>query len=153
MKWIAGSSIHGCWLGTYELEKQQALERFVRRGMTVYDIGANGGFYTLFFSRLVGDMGRVFAFEPCPYAARFLIDYVQMNGLSNVRVIEAAVSEKAELMGMSFDRGMSQNQLCSNSALMVPTISLAGCGKRVLEVPSDIAIALCDASTHAKVTE
>jgi hypothetical protein len=30
---------------------------------------------------------------------------------------------------------------------------LAGCGKRVLEVPSDIAIALCDASTHAKVTE
>jgi hypothetical protein len=30
---------------------------------------------------------------------------------------------------------------------------LAGCGKMVLEVPSDIAIALCDASTHAKVTE
>jgi hypothetical protein len=30
---------------------------------------------------------------------------------------------------------------------------LAGCGKRVLEVLSDIAIALCDASIHAKVTE
>src|SRR4051794_37935389 len=87
MKWIAGSSIHGCWLGTYELEKQQVLERFVRPGMTVYDIGANAGFYTLFFSSLVGDTGRVFAFEPCPYAARFLIDHVQMNGLSNVRVI------------------------------------------------------------------
>ncbi len=30
---------------------------------------------------------------------------------------------------------------------------LAGCGKRFLEAPSDIAIARCDASTHAIITE
>jgi hypothetical protein len=53
-KWIVGSSNHGCWLGTYELEKQAVLERFVKPGMTVYDIGAQAGFYSLFFSRLVG---------------------------------------------------------------------------------------------------
>jgi hypothetical protein len=29
MKWIAGSAIHGCWLGTDELDKQMAF-RFVR---------------------------------------------------------------------------------------------------------------------------
>jgi hypothetical protein len=58
LKWIVGSSNHGCWLGTYELEKQVALERFVKPGMTVYDIGAQAGFYTLFFSRLVGGGGR-----------------------------------------------------------------------------------------------
>jgi hypothetical protein len=34
MKWIVGSSNHG-WLGTYELNKQQVLERFVRTGMVV----------------------------------------------------------------------------------------------------------------------
>src|SRR5688572_27975846 len=62
MKWIVGSSIHGCWLGTYELEKQPVIERFVRPGMTVFDIGANAGFYTLAFSRLVGEEGRVWAF-------------------------------------------------------------------------------------------
>jgi hypothetical protein len=52
MKWLVGSSDHGCWLGTYELDKQQALTQFVRTGMTVYDVGAQAGFYTLFFSRL-----------------------------------------------------------------------------------------------------
>jgi FkbM family methyltransferase len=109
----------------------------VRPGLTVYDIGANAGFYTLFFSSLVGDSGGVFAFEPCPYVARFLVDHVQMNRLSNVRIIQAAVSQKAELMGMSFDRGMSQNQLCSNSTLMVPTISLDTVG---LPAPSLIKI-------------
>lgn len=46
MKWIVGSSNHGCWLGTYELEKQLALQRAVRQGMVVYDIGAQAGFYT-----------------------------------------------------------------------------------------------------------
>jgi FkbM family methyltransferase len=126
MKWIAGSSLHGCWLGTYELKKQQVLERFVRPGMTVYDVGANAGFYTLFLSRLVGDTGRVFAFEPCPYVARFLIDHVRMNRVSNVRVIQAAMARQTGLVGMSTDKGFSENQISDdrNSALMVPSLSL-----------------------------
>src|SRR5580698_11236472 len=63
-KWVAGSSVHSCWLGTYELRKQYQLERRIRPGMTVYDIGANAGFYTLLFSRLVGATRTVYAFEP-----------------------------------------------------------------------------------------
>jgi predicted methyltransferase len=35
------------------------LERFVKAGMTVYDVGAQAGFYTLFFSRLVGGGGSM----------------------------------------------------------------------------------------------
>jgi hypothetical protein len=57
MRWISGSATHGCWLGTYELPKQALVERLVRPGMTVYDIGAQAGFYTLVFSRLVGSAG------------------------------------------------------------------------------------------------
>jgi FkbM family methyltransferase len=130
MKWIAGSSVHGCWLGTYELEKQKSLERFIRPGMTIYDIGAQAGFYTLFFSRLAGDRGKVYAFEPCSYEARFLIDHVRLNHLDNVRVVQAAVSEKRELLPMSSDRGMCENRLGDDpdTTLMVPTISLDDSG-------------------------
>jgi FkbM family methyltransferase len=130
MKWIAGSSVHGCWLGTYELEKQKSLERFIRPGMTIYDIGAQAGFYTLFFSRLAGDRGKVFAFEPCAYEARFLIDHVRLNHLENVRVVQAAVCEKRGLLPMSSDRGMCENRLGDDpdATLMVPTISLDSSG-------------------------
>lgn len=130
MKWISGSAIHGCWLGTYELDKQRALERFVRPGMTVYDIGAQAGFYTLFFSRLVGDAGRVYAFEPCPYEARFLVDHTRINRLENVQIIQAAVSERAGFVGMTFDRGMTQNEICnsSDSNLIVPSLTLDDSG-------------------------
>jgi FkbM family methyltransferase len=130
MKWIAGSSVHGCWLGTYEFEKQKSLERFIRPGMTIYDIGAQAGFYTLFFSRLTGDRGKVFAFEPCAYEARFLIDHVRLNHLDNVRVVQAAVWEKRELLPMSSDRGMCENRVGDDpgATLMVPTISLDSSG-------------------------
>ena len=34
--------------------------------MTVYDVGANLGFYCVILARLVGGVGRVIAFEPLP---------------------------------------------------------------------------------------
>jgi hypothetical protein len=37
MKWIVGSSNHGCWLGSYELEKQRILKKYLKEGMVVYD--------------------------------------------------------------------------------------------------------------------
>ncbi len=53
-RWIAGSSNHGCWLGSYEAAKQRKIIEFVRPGMVCWDVGANVGFYTLLFAELVG---------------------------------------------------------------------------------------------------
>ncbi len=49
-KWIVGSNTHGCWLGHYERQKQELIGRLVKPGMTVFDVGANAGFYTLALS-------------------------------------------------------------------------------------------------------
>ena len=46
-KWIVGSGDHSCWIGSYELEKQRAFAQVVHPGETVFDLGANVGFYTL----------------------------------------------------------------------------------------------------------
>lgn len=126
MNWIVGSGNHGCWLGTYEMAKQSALERFVRPGMTIYDIGAQAGFYSLFFSQLVGSTGRVYAFEPCAYEARYLLDHIRLNNVANVRVIQAAVSERSGLAALTFDRGQTQNAISdrSDAVLQVPAYSL-----------------------------
>src|SRR5689334_1113570 len=64
MRWTAGAHTHGCWLGSYELSKQQLFARTLKPGGVLYDIGANAGFYTLLGSRLLGPEGRVYAFEP-----------------------------------------------------------------------------------------
>jgi FkbM family methyltransferase len=90
-RWVVGAGTHGCWLGTYEHDKQEVVTRYVQNGMTVWDIGANAGFYSLAFSRLVGVNGRVFAFEPLATNNHFLLKHLSINSISNVQVVQAAV--------------------------------------------------------------
>lgn len=50
----------GCW-GKEELS---TFKRCIRRGDTVFDIGSNIGHHSVFFSKTVGNKGRVYCFEP-----------------------------------------------------------------------------------------
>jgi hypothetical protein len=111
MKWIVGAATHGCWLGTYELDKQKSIQKFVRPGMIAYDVGAQAGFYTLILSRLVGDQGRVFAFEPNARELTYLIRHVSLNRLRNVEIVQAAVGEKTGTVPFTIDRGVTQNAI------------------------------------------
>jgi protein-L-isoaspartate O-methyltransferase len=94
-RWIVGSSTHGCWLGSYEREQQRVLERRLASGDVVFDIGSHVGFYTLLASVLVGERGRVVAFEPIPESLRYLDTHLRINAIGNVEVIAAAVSDRA----------------------------------------------------------
>ena len=60
--------------------------------MTVLDVGANLGYYTLLFSTLVGSRGRVVAFEPCPQNFSLLSRSLKANGMANVTVLQKAVA-------------------------------------------------------------
>ena len=124
MKWTVGANTHGCWLGTYELGKQRALMRFVREGMTIYDVGAQAGFYTLFFSKLVGPDGHVYAFEPCPIGGRDLVRHIEVNAITNVTILQVAVSDAAAMTPFSIDRNTCMNGLVAESRLLVPTARL-----------------------------
>lgn len=98
-KWVVGSSIHGCWLGTAEFEMKELFREFVKPGGVVFDIGANVGYYTLLSSKLAGPRGRVVCFEPLPRNIQMLHRHVNLNRESgarctaNVTVIEAAVGD------------------------------------------------------------
>ena len=93
MRWIAGSSNHGCWLGSYELPKQQKIAEFVKPGWTCWDVGANVGFYTLLLSRLVGPQGKVVAFEPVSRNYELLARHVEINRCANVQLVRAALGD------------------------------------------------------------
>jgi FkbM family methyltransferase len=92
-RWIAGSSNHGCWLGSYEAVKQRTVIELVRPGMVCWDVGANVGFYTLLFAELVGPQGRVFAFEPLARNVELLRRHVEMNGYARVRILACALGD------------------------------------------------------------
>lgn len=127
MKWVSGSATHGSWLGTYEHDKQQLIQSMVKPGMTVYDIGANAGFYTLAFSRLVGPQGRVIAFEPLAENVASLRRHILLNGLSNVTVIQAAVSGEVGMASFQLGPNNAMGHLSGDAgAYMLPTVTLDG---------------------------
>lgn len=66
----------------------------VKPGMTVLEIGANVGFYTLLFSGLAGEKGKVLAFEPDPENFRLLSKSAAGHGAANITCLQAAVAEK-----------------------------------------------------------
>jgi len=77
--------------GDVEPEVQAVLRKYLRPGMTVYDIGANIGFFSLLAARLVGTAGGVTAFEADPEMAARLRENVVRNQGAPIFVEEKAV--------------------------------------------------------------
>jgi FkbM family methyltransferase len=90
-------NVHGSALafaiGNAEPPLQAALRGAVHRGATVWDIGANIGFYTLLACRLVGPTGSIQAFEPVPDNAAAIRHNLAINGLTQVTVSEMAIAD------------------------------------------------------------
>ncbi len=123
--WVAGAGIHGCWLGTYESDKQELVARLVTPGMTVWDVGANAGFYTLAFSRLTGALGRVYAFEPLPENAYNLLTHLRLNDIRNVTLVEAAVGAAEGTVGFAVAASNSMGRVSAGTSdLVVPCLTL-----------------------------
>jgi FkbM family methyltransferase len=126
-KWIAGSHSHGCWLGSYEYDKQQLFRRYVRPGDVVYDLGANVGFYSLLASVLTGPDGRVFSFEPAPSNLAYLRRHLELNGISNCVVFDCAVSSAAGSASFSVGASRAESHLTVTpgaSSHIVKTVAL-----------------------------
>jgi FkbM family methyltransferase len=64
-------------------------------GQCFWDLGAHFGLYTVGLARLVGPTGQVASFEPDPRSHARCARHVAMNGLDNVRLFRAAVSNRA----------------------------------------------------------
>lgn len=68
------------------------MQQNIKKGDVVLDIGANIGFYTKILSDLVGENGKVYAFEPDKTNYKYLIQ--NAGHLKNVAFYNKAVSEK-----------------------------------------------------------
>lgn len=75
-----GIAPHLLWEGRWEPWIDHHVLYAVQPGMTVCDVGAAFGYYTLLMAEKVGARGRVHAFEPNPSLAALLEQSVAVNG-------------------------------------------------------------------------
>ena len=85
-------------------EAEQVMELAgVKRGMSVADVGAGEGYYTVRLARVVGPKGRVLAEDIIPEVRDELSDRVQRERLDNVAV-KLGTADNPMLPSASFDR-------------------------------------------------
>lgn len=95
-------------------EPRQTLYDLVSADSTVLDIGANIGETTLAFSKLTGEKGKVYAFEPDPDTYEKLERHVALNHCSNVQLINAGLgSSEAEVILESNENNSGGNRISS----------------------------------------
>lgn len=88
----------------YERAVSEIINKYVKPGMTVLDIGAHIGIHTCRLAKLVGDNGKVIAFEPDTIVLEKLKYNLELNGFRNVEIKNVALSTTCSLDKYEIDK-------------------------------------------------
>lgn len=84
----------GLSVRAYEPLETEFVKKEIKKGNVVLDLGAHIGYYTLIFAKLVGENGKVIAFEPDPDNFALLEKNVKVNDYQNVTLVQKVISNK-----------------------------------------------------------
>jgi len=70
--------------GVHEEFQTHLFSKALTKNDIVVDIGAHIGYYSLMSARIVGNGGKVYAFEPDPENLRLLLKNIRLNGFSHI---------------------------------------------------------------------
>ena len=112
-----GVSINLMTQAAYEPGLTDYLKQALRPGMVFVDGGANVGYFTLLAAKLVGESGRVYAFEPEPRNFGLLERSVERNDAGNVVLTQAALADRAGVESLFLDRSNFVNHSVSSFAV------------------------------------
>jgi FkbM family methyltransferase len=94
----------------YEPQTRRLIVSVLRSGMTMVDLGAHLGFYTILGAHLVGRLGRVWSFEPDDMYFRLLTDNVNNNGVAQqVTLNKYAIAEEDRVCKLFLGKGNSSS--------------------------------------------
>jgi FkbM family methyltransferase len=108
------------YTGTFERKETEYLANVTAPGWVCIDVGACFGWYTVLFSRRVGQYGHVHAFEPVPVNYKCVSDNLALNQCQNVTLNDFALGDSSGRFQMFLpERGVS--------ASLQPHASLGNC--------------------------
>jgi len=101
--------------GAYELEESKMMYRLIKPNMTVFDIGANIGWFSLNFAILHKSV-LVHAFEPVPDTFAWLRKNIELNRVSNIETNNFGFSdEPGEFEFFIYPEGSGGSSMADNS--------------------------------------
>lgn len=99
--------------GHYEACELDLVLKLIRPGATVFDIGANVGWYSLNIARNVAG-ARIFAFEPLPNTFNLLCTNIRLNDVANVEPQNVGLADKPGELVFYFCKDSSGSASAAN---------------------------------------
>ncbi|MCK9602794.1 MAG: FkbM family methyltransferase [Candidatus Omnitrophica bacterium] len=124
-------AIKSMYIGGYELDTVQALKKYIKKGDTVIDAGANIGYLSANIAGFVGKTGQVHSFEPVPqYFARSK-KLSMMNPEYKILVNQSALGDREGIVNIKVtsQRNIGFNTIVPGSMSNEKKI------KEILQVP------------------
>jgi len=87
------------------------IKEIIKEGDTVIDVGANIGYYTLFFRSLVGDKGKIIAFEPEKNNFAILKKNVEINNFKNIELYNYALGSENKKVKMILSDKIGEHRI------------------------------------------
>lgn len=82
--------------GEFSEGEAQLFSQICTKGDIIIDVGANIGAHTLVFSKLVGNTGRVYAFEPQRVVFQTLCANMALNSIQNTECYQMGISSESK---------------------------------------------------------
>lgn len=105
----------GYVLKPHEPEIVALLRRYLERGDTAVDVGANIGYLTLEMAHCVGSSGRVWSVEPAPGNLTWLLRNLSENGADQVRVLATAAGSSWRPRCLDLSTGSTRHSIYGGS--------------------------------------
>jgi FkbM family methyltransferase len=86
-------------IGFWETENITALDRAIKKlgldkkDILIADVGANMGYYSMYFAKYFSPLTRIYAFEPSVSILDVLKNNIRANHFNNVEIVEAACAQ------------------------------------------------------------
>lgn len=93
--------------------------KLLRPGATFLDLGANFGYFSILAGQVVGDQGKVIAFEPDPRNYERLVKHVALNGMGQVICIAKGIADRSGRVSLFLASG-DEGNLGNSSIVRTP---------------------------------
>jgi len=119
-------SIHYSLGETIQLPEHisQIITNACAKGNTIVDVGANIGWHTLEYARLVGSSGKIFAFEPVAENFNLLQKNIHTNNYQNITCTQKAISNQIKQVTIELSTRIGDHRIIEEKSSDRPTINV-----------------------------
>mgnify|MGYP001174417940 CR=1 FL=1 len=100
--------------GSHEPDTTEFVSKYLKENMVCVDVGANIGYYSTLYSKIVGRNGKVLAIEPSPVNFEYLKNNLELQNFDNYLVFNCASGETEGTVRFLMDKRANKCMIVQN---------------------------------------